>query len=81
MKIYKNGEIREATTEEIQELAEQTTPPEIVIAELQKQLTESDYKIIKCYEYSLAGVDLPYNIEDLHKERQAIRDKINELQN
>jgi hypothetical protein len=50
------------------------------IVELQSQLNETDYKIIKCNEYSLAGLELPYDIETLHKERQAIRDKINQLQ-
>lgn len=50
------------------------------IFELQSQLNETDYKIIKCNEYSLAGLELPYDIEALHKERQAIRDKINQLQ-
>lgn len=50
------------------------------IKELQSELNESDYKIIKCNEYKLAGLELPYNIEELHKQRQAIRDKINQLQ-
>lgn len=43
-------------------------------------LTASDYKIIKCYEASLLGDPLPYDIESLHVERQGIRDKINELE-
>lgn len=47
---------------------------------LKEELTQSDYQIIKCYEYSLVGNKLPYNIETLHKERQIIRDKINKLQ-
>lgn len=50
------------------------------IQELKYQLAETDYKIIKCYEYNLAGLDLPYDIEELHTERQALRDKINELE-
>ena len=50
------------------------------IVELQSQLNETDYKIIKCNEYSLAGLELPYDVSTLHKERQAIRDKINQLQ-
>lgn len=53
---------------------------QLEIAQLQKQLDDTDYKIIKCQEYSLAGLELPYNIEELHNERQALRDKINELQ-
>ena len=47
---------------------------------LKKQLAESDYKIIKCMECQLAGEDLPYDIEKLHIERQAIRDEINLLE-
>lgn len=53
---------------------------QLEIAQLQKQLDDTDYKIIKCQEYSLAGLELPYDIEQLHNERQALRDKINELQ-
>ena len=53
---------------------------QLEIAQLQKQLDATDYKIIKCQEYSLAGLELPYDIEQLHNERQALRDKINELQ-
>ena len=50
------------------------------IAELKKQLDNTDYKIIKCSEYQLAGVELPYDIAELHAQRQALRDEINELE-
>lgn len=50
------------------------------IAELQSQLASTDYKIIKCSECSLAGVELPYDIVELHTARQALRDEINELE-
>lgn len=50
------------------------------IAALKQSLSDSDYKIIKCYETALLGDELPYNITDLHTERQSIRDKINELE-
>ena len=43
-------------------------------------LESSDYKIIKCFEYSLLNRELPYNLDALHAERQAMRDKINELE-
>lgn len=46
---------------------------------LKKQLDDTDYKIIKCSEYSLAGKELPYDIEYLHTQRQTIRDRITEL--
>ena len=47
---------------------------------LKNLLSNSDYKIIKCTEYSLAGKEPPYDIEALHKERQILRDKINALE-
>lgn len=50
------------------------------IARLTSMLAESDYKIIKCYEYQMAGLELPYDIKALHAERQAMRDEINELE-
>lgn len=50
------------------------------IADLKQQLTDSDYKVIKCYESSLVGSDMPYDIKEVHKERQALRDEINELE-
>lgn len=53
---------------------------EVQIDELKQQLSESDYKITKCYEYSLVGEVLPYDIEALHAERQSIRDEINRLE-
>lgn len=53
---------------------------EFEIQDLKKQLDETDYKIIKCSEYSLAGKELPYDIEYLHSQRQAIRDRITELE-
>ena len=50
------------------------------IQALKDSLSESDYKITKCYEASLLGTELPYDIEELHAQRQAERDKINELE-
>lgn len=50
------------------------------IADLKQLLSESDYKVTKCYECSLVDERLPYDIEELHKERQAIRDEINRLE-
>ena len=46
---------------------------------LKEKLAETDYRIIKCYEYQLAGLELPYDVQELHTERQAIRDRINLL--
>ena len=39
-----------------------------------------DWKIIKIYEARLSGESDPYNCEELKAARQAVRDKINELQ-
>ena len=39
-----------------------------------------DWKVIKCYEASLVGHELPYDITELMEARQAVRDEINELQ-
>ena len=50
------------------------------IERLKSELQESDYKVIKCAEAMAVGADMPYNVESLHKERQALRDKINELE-
>ena len=50
------------------------------ISELKAELSSTDYKIVKCSEYQLAGLELPYDIVALHAERQMLRDKINELE-
>ena len=50
------------------------------IAELKAELDATDYKIIKCSECQLAGLELPYDVAALHAERQAIRDQINALE-
>ena len=50
------------------------------IERLKSELQESDYKVIKCAEAIFLNAELPYNMTALHKERQALRDKINELE-
>ena len=50
------------------------------IESLKSELQESDYKVIKCAEAICLNVEFPYNMTALHKERQALRDKINELE-
>lgn len=50
------------------------------IASLKAELESTDYKIIKCSEAQLVGEELPYDIVALHTERQALRDRINELE-
>ena len=50
------------------------------IERMNSELQESDYKVIKCAEAMAVGAEMPYNVASLHKERQALRDKINELE-
>lgn len=56
---------------------------EIALAEIESckaLLSASDYKVTKNAECLALGLELPYNAEELHKERQALRDRINELE-
>lgn len=50
------------------------------IDDLKLKLASTDYKITKCYEYSLVGKELPYDIVSLHEEKQSYRDEINSLE-
>ena len=46
----------------------------------QNALAETDYKVIKCYEYSLVGLELPYDVQELHETRESIREEIRKLE-
>lgn len=50
------------------------------ILSLKQLLLDTDYIIIKCYELFLVGQTPEYDIEQVHAERQAIRDQINALE-
>ena len=50
------------------------------ITNLKQQLSDTDYKVIKNMEAQLVNEELPYDSVTLHAERQALRDKINELE-
>lgn len=50
------------------------------ISELKGKLASTDYKVIKCSECQILGQEMPYDVTELHAERQAIRDQINNLQ-
>lgn len=51
------------------------------ISLLKTELSESDYKVIKCYEASiLKSDDMPYDVQNLAEERQTKRDEINRLE-
>jgi hypothetical protein len=61
-----------------EELARQAMLQEITT--LKGELEQTDYKVIKCSEYQLAGLEAPYDISELHSARQELRDRINTLQ-
>lgn len=50
------------------------------IQALKDSLAASDYKVAKCSEAALLGAEMPYDVASLTAERQAQRDKINELE-
>lgn len=39
-----------------------------------------DWKVIKALEYQLAGEIIPYDMNTLNSERQAVRDEINRIE-
>lgn len=48
---------------------------------LKEELTSSDYRVVKAYEKQLAGeIETEYDFNQLHLQRQELRDKINSLQ-
>ena len=51
------------------------------IDEIKRALSDTDYKVIKSYEATLAGQPLPYDPEALHSEREALRIQIRTLEN
>ena len=59
---------------------EQQANIQMEIERLKSELKESDYKVIKCAEAMAVGAEMPYDVASLHKVRQALRDKINELE-
>ena len=59
---------------------EQQANIQMEIERIKSELQESDYKVIKCVEAMAVGAELPYDAKALHKERQTLRDKINELE-
>lgn len=74
----------ELTEEEIANIEKQNKIFELQleIQALKCELTQSDYVIIKCQEYLLAGKELPseYDITSYNEQRDTIRSQINELE-
>lgn len=50
------------------------------IQALKDKLSSTDYKIMKCYEATMLKEALPYDVSELHIQRQTWRDDINELE-
>lgn len=77
MRIYENGIYRDMTPEEEAEFNNETAVPiDQQIAELKQQLFLTDYKAIKYAEGWISDDEYA----PIRAERQAIRDKINELE-
>lgn len=57
-----------------------TTKIQGEIDAIKAELSETDYQVIKCYEASLVGEELPYDIKALHEDRNERRAQINELE-
>jgi hypothetical protein len=62
------------------DLIDQKRIKERKVKEIKQQLNLSDYKIIKCYEAQLAESDMPYNLQELLKQRKSWRNEINSLE-
>jgi hypothetical protein len=87
-KVFRNGKWE--TIEDIHTdfpIEEYKPTREEIIAEKQMQIesykaqiAETDYKVIKCAEAQILGVEMPYNVAELHEQRQALRDKINKIE-
>ena len=80
--VYIEPIIPAPTAEELAEMEERERIDNInaQINNLKEQLASTDYKIIKCTECSMVGKEMPYDVNELHAERQAIRDEINLLE-
>ena len=75
MKIWDNGVLRDMTPEE-EVRAMLPPPPELVIADLQNRLAETDYQAIKFAE----GWITEEEYAPIKAQRQAWRDEINALE-
>ena len=48
--------------------------------DLKAQLSATDHKIVENVEYKAIGKKVPYDPAEIHNERQALRDRISELE-
>lgn len=65
-------------TPTVEEIAAQQREQEIW--SLKEELAAEDYKIIKCYEAQLMNKPMPYDFASLIEGRDAMRDRINALE-
>lgn len=70
----------------VTEVREEIARKEQEIKNLESKLSNvasniGDWKIAKCIEYQAMEMEIPYDINELHQKRQAVRDTINQLQN
>ncbi len=81
-KLLRVKDINGATFEEIFEeyVLEYEETKEDKLIRLNNRLTEIDHMVAECSECNLLGLDLPYNVAELHEERKAIKTEIETLQ-
>lgn len=70
---YQSGQIEVKYIPQLFQISEE-------INRLKKELNDTDYIIIKSYEANLLSLSSEYDILKVHADRQAIRDKINDLE-
>ena len=69
--------------EEMMDIERQNKGSQIqtLISQLQSPTSNiGDWKIVKCYEAKLQNEEMPYDLDTLLAQRQAVRDEINRLQ-
>lgn len=80
-KAYINGEFCDIDIDVAEPSAEELRQEKLAeIDKLKSQLQSTDYKVVKLAECLAIGSEMPYNAQALHAERQALRDRINELE-
>ena len=57
-----------------------TSEERFAIQQAKEMLSSTDYKVIKCMEAYLVGEPLPYDISELHSEREEQRKIINDAE-
>lgn len=75
----------EMTKEQVNQIYEEIMQKEQLVRDLTQKLSSSvssvgDWKVAKCMEYQAIGLEMPYDLTQLHTDRQAVRDEINTLQ-